>query len=58
MRKLLFFVLALPFMAQAQNNQDSITIKKMADANKNVDKIEQEKIGKKWVVLKSGFNSA
>jgi hypothetical protein len=31
MRKLLFFVFALPLMAQAQTNQDSITIKKMAD---------------------------
>ncbi len=31
MRKLLLLVLCMPFMAQAQINQDSITIKKMAD---------------------------
>ena len=31
MRKLLLLVFCIPFMAQAQTNQDSITIKKMAD---------------------------
>jgi carboxypeptidase Q len=31
MRKLLLLVLCLPFLVQAQTNQDSITIKKMAD---------------------------
>ena len=31
MRKLLLFVFCMPFLAQAQINQDSITIKKMAD---------------------------
>jgi len=31
MRRLFLLVFCLPFMAQAQINQDSVTIKKMAD---------------------------
>jgi hypothetical protein len=31
MRPLFFLVFCLPFMAQAQVNQDSVAIKKMAD---------------------------